>query len=79
MINRSKLAIATLVTVVGIASPALAESLHVFRQDSAPPWSMRGYERTDVKATSDTIVDPDSPALNGGGSLGYNRSLHYFD
>jgi hypothetical protein len=53
MKNKAKLALATMLAAIAIASPALAQS-------SFPPRDA-------------TPMRSDSPALTGGGSVGYNH------
>jgi hypothetical protein len=72
MIKKSKIACLALITAVGVASPALAQS----RQNGFSSWPVSDYER--AAASSHARVDPDSASLTGGGSLGYNRLLHEF-
>ena len=66
MINKSKLALIAAIAVIGIASPALAQS----RYDS-------GREAYAMVPFNPTIAPANDPAATGGGSAGYNENLKY--
>jgi hypothetical protein len=70
---KSKIALVALVTAVGIASPALAQSRHVQRNDTTN-FSVRDYDRDAPNWNAG--VNSDSPALTGGGSIGGNELMH---
>ena len=71
------------VAMASIASPAFAQSRHhrdatspdhqIIRQYKEPAQS--GRNGFDMASDRSFQLDPNSPALTGGGSLGYNRKL----
>jgi hypothetical protein len=64
MTKTSKFAFIAAVALASIASPAFAQTTghqHRYRNDLEPTYNHRPF------------LDPDSPELTGGGSLGYNQ------
>ena len=70
MINTSKFAFIAVVAVASIAAPALANAkAHHHRHH----YELQGVYNRGPGAPFVPRLDPDSPELTGGGSLGYNQ------
>jgi hypothetical protein len=78
MTNISKLALAAAIVAVGIASPAFAQDFSPYGPIAAPhsnhtkTAARQGGLNAFAMAPSSSQYDP---ALNGGGSVGYNQNL----
>jgi hypothetical protein len=57
-----------------LTSPAFAQKLH--RQPSQQEWMTSDPVRQNGRGIYDMVPSPNDPMATGGGSLGYNQSLH---
>ena len=73
MFAKSTLAVIAVITMIGVASPALAQN-----GKTSPSGSHNGRQQSQQQVTDNQQngrLDPHSSALCGGGSAGYNRTL----
>jgi hypothetical protein len=81
MTNRSKIALVALAAAVGFGSFALAESTHKQKQKAAASHGnhVRALDAYgSLRAPTYAVPNPNSPALTGGGSVGYNTNLYNY-
>lgn len=84
--NKSKLAAAALIAAIGLGAPALAKSLRGAKPVGSHTNQIAKRERDrmpDVigsgwRAPTFGAPNPNSPALTGGGSAGYNANLYVY-